>query len=143
MPLTITFTPSSGSGSNIEYLELGPTSGKFAMTFDAGGAISDIKRWRVPGTNGYNISRCGAAGRKITLSVRYVGTLAEVIDQVQTDVDRMAGEAFDITTSDAAVTFSGCNLVPGSVMQTSPPLPQDDDNIFAEYVMQFTEDQPA
>ena len=142
MPLTITMTPSSGSGASIEYLENALGAGKFARLFDPGGYIADIKRWRPPGTDGYIICRSGNPGRKMTLTVRYVGTIDVVIDNIQTDTTRMATQAFDITSSGATTTFYGCNLVPGSVIMATPYTAMDETNVYADITFQMTEDQP-
>jgi hypothetical protein len=79
----------------------------------------------------------------MTAGVRYVGTLEDIIDQVQADFDRMGTEAFDVTFGGSSIVFGGCNLVPGSVMTTLPPVPQDNGNLCTEITFQLTEDQPT
>jgi len=144
--LTINFTKYTPGGSppaDVDYAANAATSGKYARSFDPGGYIQDVKRFRAPGTNGYYLVRSGAIGRKLTVVVRYIGdTLALAATQAQTDMKQLATGSYNITA--LGVTYKGCNLVPGSVQQTSPYLATGrvDGQSFFDIVMMFTEDQP-
>ena len=144
MPLTIDFETHDAASvtADINFAANGPESGKYARAFDPGGFIADIKRWRPPGTDGYLITRSGALGRKITVTVRYIDTLEALATQIQIDTENLAKEAWDITCM--GNNYYGCNLVPGSVVQVTRYMATGlvAGQALTDITMMFTEDQP-
>lgn len=144
MAYTITLTPTTGGGAAVVYGINSAAQGKYARQFDAGAKNSDLTRFRVPGTDGTLIVRSGNVGHRVIMTVRYISSdLATLEGQIKTDFDRFAAAAFDILHG--GVTYTGCNLVPGSVQKTSPILPTGIvvDEVFCDLSAMFTEDQPA
>ena len=145
MPLTIGFVASAGhTGASIDYAANSVLTGKYARYFNAGAPVADMLRYRVPGTDGTLIVRAGNIGHKINMTVRYINDTIELAEAaLQTDLTNMANGAYDITSS--GLTYTACNLVPGSAKKTSPVLPTGrvSGQVFFDVALQFTEDQPA
>ena len=141
MALTISITPSAG-GSTISYAESAGTPGRYARSFDPGGSIADLKKFRPTGTDGSLIVRGGQIGRKIAMTVRYIGaTIDDAMSAFRADEIVYSNAAMDIVC--LGITYSGCNLVPGSMRQAMPFMPTGTDaETFFDVAMMFTEDQP-
>jgi len=142
MPLTFTITPTAG-GSSIEYEANDYEPGRYARAFDAGGYVADIRKFRPTGTDGQLLVRAGQIGRKINMMVRYIAAdlnaLASVID-----ADTLIYSAAAQNIVCLGITYNGCNLVPGSVKQSSTfrATGRSADHVFVDLVMMWTEDQP-
>ena len=141
MALEIIITPTAGGGSTI-YAESAGTPGRYARAFDPGGPIHDIKRFRPTGTDGSLIVRGGNVGRRINMTVRYIGTtIADAMSAFDGDVTSFATAAMDVYC--LGITYTGCNLVPGSIRQSTPFAATGiDDVTYFDVSMSFTEDQP-
>jgi hypothetical protein len=142
MALTFTITPTAG-GTTISYEANSYLPGRYARAFDAGGYIADLRKFRPTGTDGQLIVRAGQLGHKINMMVRYIGadldTLASAMD---TDLSSYSVEAHNIVC--LGITYTGCNLVPGSVKMSSPfkATGRAAGNAYCDIVMMWTEDQP-
>jgi hypothetical protein len=142
MAYTVTITGNE-SAAVTTYAVNSADSGKYLRHIDVGGFIEDLTRFRVPGTDGHIIVRGGNIGHKLTISVRYIADdIASLYSAWREDVLNFTFEDNTITFQGA--TYKGCNMVPGSAQQTSPVLPTGRalDQVFADFVVLFTEDQP-
>jgi len=141
MALTITITPTAG-GSTTTYAASAGTPGRYARAFDPGGPIHDIKRFRPTGTDGSIIIRGGNVGQRLNMTVRYIGTTIDIaMAACHDDLAAFGTEAVNIAC--LGITYTGCNLVPGSVRQTTPFASTGVDAItYFDVSMAFTEDQP-
>jgi len=142
MPLTFTVTPSAG-GSAVSYEANSYEPGRYARAFDGGGYVADLKKFRPTGTDGQLVVRAGQIGRKINMMVRYIGvdlnTLSATMDA---DLLIYASAAQDVACN--GITYTGCNLVPGSVKMSAPfrATGRSASHVFCDLVMMWTEDQP-
>ena len=142
MPLTFTITP-SGGGTAISYEANDYAPGRYARAFDPGGYVADLRKFRPTGTDGQLIVRAGQLGHKINMMVRYIGanldTLMSVMDG---DLSSYSLEAHDIVC--LGITYTGCNLVPGSAKQSSTfkATGRSAGHAYIDLVMMWTEDQP-
>jgi len=134
----LTFTVGS-----VTYAEndLPVADGKYARQFDPGARVADISKFRVPGTNGSLVIRNGIIGHKILIAVRYIhSSIADLESAIATDLNTFAGAAQDIVHG--GITYTGCNLVPGSVKRTAPitATGRVADQVFVDIAMVFSED---
>jgi len=144
MAFDIVLAPTDAGGTTVTYTGTNSTDdGKYSRQFDAGAMTADLIRFRVPGTDGSLIVRGGNIGHKIIMSVRYIAADIDTLEgNIQTDLDYFVAEAYNITH--AGITYTGCNLVPGSVQKTTPILPtgRTAGQVFVDLTMLFNEDQP-
>jgi len=150
MSFTITITGDSGV---VSYAVNSGGDGKYARYFDSADFVADIKKTRVPGTDGSFVQRLGFVGHKIKIGVRYIATKTdtptaqsgvEVLESnIAADINQFSKEAVSIEYE--GQTFSGCNLVPGSARKKGPILPtgRADDQVFVDIEMMFSEDLPS
>jgi hypothetical protein len=142
MALTFTITPTAG-GSAISYEANSHATGRYARAFDAGGYIADLRKFRPTGTDGQLIVRAGQIGHKINMMVRYIGATIDACNAaMDTDLSSYSVEAHNITC--LGITYTGCNLVPGSVKMASTfkATGRAAGNTYCDVVMMWTEDQP-
>jgi len=111
----------------------------------------DLKRTRVPGTDGSLIIRCGFIGRMIDMEVRYIGdSILNIKQAYDSDMIKLANQAVDISYSEVLdgvstemLSYKACNIVPGSVKETSiVPTGRIANQVFFNVNLKFTEDQP-
>lgn len=141
---TVTLSPSAGGGTDIVYAPNSWEAGRYARSLSGGAPIADLKRVHPPGTDGYLIVRSGQLGKKLTLAVAYSDEIAALYTAVQVDTLALSKAAYDITVN-GYLLAEGCNLVPGSFIDTSPMTPsgREANVVRQHYTMQFTEDQPS
>jgi len=143
MAYTAALTPTAG-GATITYATNDHAQGKYLRQFDAGAKNSDLLRFRVPGTDGSLLVRGGNIGHRIIMTVRYIAADIDTLEAaIKADFDLFAGAAYNVVHG--GITYTGCNLVPGSVNRTAPVLPtgREADEVFTDIACIFTEDQPA
>jgi hypothetical protein len=142
--MALTFTIGS-----VTYAESGlpvspATSGKYARQFDPGAPVEDINKFRVPGTDGSLVLRNGTVGHKILVSVRYIySSIATLEAAIAADLSTFSTAAQNIVMG--GKTYTGCNLVPGSVKRTSSIMATGRvaGQVFVDLAMVFSEDQPT
>jgi hypothetical protein len=76
------------------------------------------------------------------MTVRYIGTtITDAMSAFNDDLTAFVIEAVDIAC--LGITYTGCNLVPGSVRQSTPFAATGiEDVTYFDVSMAFTEDQP-
>ncbi len=104
------------TGDTITYTVNSNLVGWHLLDLVTGDPQQDIKRYRLPGTDGNCIIRSGQADRRILLTARYVGNFDDIKIIAETHKKLYAENAVDIT-DEAGQVFAGCNLVPGGFTQ--------------------------
>lgn len=104
-----------------DFVELGTSNGRKALTIVVDAAEPDIKRFHVPGVDGNFVVRGGIKGRRIMARMRYVGSSAAAAVALYV-ADRTSWESASVSiTDDAGLSYDTCNLA--SMRVTSPPRP--------------------
>jgi hypothetical protein len=149
----ISFTVATGSPTSVTVIfeQNANTAGPKALDIVVSDPVYDIKRFHVPGANGNCIIRCGQEDRRIVITCRFIGTLANIKEDSEYYKALWAQNSVTIT-DDAGETFAGMNLVPNSFKQlrrTSCAGPlivsgvTDEYAAFFECSYEFRQDQPG
>lgn len=137
--LVVTLTPSAGGGATT-FAAVVIGAGRYALDFDPGGAVHDIKRFHVPGVAGNYIVRCNRTGRTLTLRARYQdSTEANVANMIEADGLAFAAAAYSIAWH--GETFNGCNLVSMRSLGPMRGTSRSTGSCFQDMELTFTQDQ--
>jgi hypothetical protein len=118
MGMTYTLANSTLGLTSI-FLDMGMVAGRYAFDIDRGAPIQDIKRFRQPGVKGQYVLRGGSAGRRITLTVRYIGDSVQAVETLyETDVNQWSQCQAELTYG--TIVDKGLNLQTESVRKLTP-----------------------
>lgn len=92
--------------------------GRHLLDIWVGDPVYDIRRFHPPGTDGNSIIRCGIMDRRIGIKIRYIGTKADILSDIEQDKSEWAGHSVNIWDA-GGISYYSCNLVPNSARPAS------------------------